>query len=100
MTRSIELLFPAAIFERLHTQLFPGDSREHAAIVTAGLVNCDGGVRLLARELLLPKEGIDYRIGASGYKALQPAFIHRAISKCRDQRLVYLAVHNHGGRES
>jgi len=31
-----------------------------------------------------------------GYRALTPQFIHRLITRARDERLVYLAVHNHG----
>jgi hypothetical protein len=100
MSRSVVMLFPGALYEQLRAQLFPGDQDEHGAVVLAGLVSGDGETRLLAREVLIPKEGVDYRIGPKGYKALQPSFIHRAISKCRDRRLVYLAVHNHAGRDS
>jgi hypothetical protein len=100
MTRTVELLLPSRVFDRLNSHLFPGDGDEHAAVIMAGMVNRDRGARLLARELLIPKEGTDYRVGARGYKALQPSFIHRAITRCRDERLVYLAVHNHGGRGS
>src|SRR5206468_929463 len=44
----------------------------------------------------LAQEGIDYVEGKIGYRALTPKFIHRLITRARDERLVYLAVHNHG----
>lgn len=100
MNRSVDLLFPATVHERLIAHLFPGDRDEHAAILTAGVVRTDIGTRLLVRDLIIAEEGVDYRPSPRGYKALQPAFIHRAITRCRDQRLAYLAVHNHGGRGS
>ncbi len=31
-----------------------------------------------------------------GHRALTPQFIHRLITRARGERLVYLAVHNHG----
>jgi hypothetical protein len=95
--RDIDLVLPASLHERLQSHLFPGDDDEHAAVLLAGVVRTDRGVRLLARELMLAKEGQDYRSSSRCYKALQPTFIHRAITRCRDQRLAYLAIHNHGG---
>jgi hypothetical protein len=42
------------------------------------------------------EEGTDYVDGTHGYRALTPKFIHRLITRARDERLVYLAIHNHG----
>lgn len=56
------------------------------------------GPRLLVRELFPATEPEDYRRGNRGHMGLQAPFIHRCITRCRDQRLVYLAGHNHGGR--
>jgi len=80
--------------------LFPGDYSEHAAVIVAGWHQTTYGHRLLARELIRASEPRDYRLSARGFNALQPTFIHRAITSCRDRRLVYLAVHNHGGADS
>ena len=44
--------------------------------------------------------GTDYVPGKYGYRALDPRFIHRQIVRCRDERMAYLAVHNHGSDTS
>ena len=82
-------------YERLHAHLFPGDRDEHGAVLKAGLVQDGSQVRLLVREVLPAREGVDYKPGRIGYRVLEPHFIHRHITSCRDERLVYLAVHNH-----
>lgn len=97
MNRLASLVIPEALHARLHRHLFPGDRDEHAAVIAAGLATSGGKVRLLARELFIAEEGTDYRESNRGYKALQAPFIHRRITYCRDHRLVYLAIHNHGG---
>lgn len=79
---------------RLMTHLFPGDNDEHGAVLKAGIVDTDKGLRLLVREIVVA-EGADYGPGRVGYRALSPNFIHNQIIACRDQRLAYLAVHNH-----
>src|SRR5262249_16924985 len=38
----------------------------------------------------------DYVEGRIGYRALNPPFIHRMITRARDEKLAYVAVHNHG----
>jgi len=99
MNRYTTLCIPEALHAQLTQHLFPGDAEEHAAVLAAGWVGGDRP-RLLARELFIAREGVDYDYGTRGYKALQASFIHRCITHCRDQRLVYLAVHNHGGSGS
>ena len=82
-------------FDRLHQQLFPGDRKEHGAVVLAGLsLDCEA-LTLYVREVHAAEEGTDYVEGKIGYRALAPEFIHRLITRARDERLVYLAVHNH-----
>jgi len=83
-------------FDVLAAHLFPGDGGEHGAVLLAGLSQADGKTTLLVREVHLAEEGVDYVLGKIGYRALTPKFIHRIITRARDQRLVYLAVHNHG----
>lgn len=100
MSRSADLVLPQPLYDRLTAHLFPGDHDEHAAVIAAGLVTQGGRFRLLARELFIAEEGSDYCRSTRGYKALQAPFIHRCITYCRDQRLVYLAIHNHGGTGS
>jgi len=100
ITRTARLVFPQALHDRLMQHLFPGDDAEHAAVLLAGWHHAPSGHRLLVREILCAEEPRDYHRGASGFNALQTSFIHRAITACRDRRLAYLAVHNHGGSGS
>lgn len=90
------LHMPQWLYLRLMAHLFPGDHDEHGAVVAAGLAKTSSGYRLLARSLFIAKEGEDYVEGKRGYRALNARFINRCITYCRDHRLVYLAVHNHG----
>ena len=95
--RPWRLVIPEALFQRLMQHLFPGDHDEHGAVIAAGLhILPDGCVRLLARDLHLAQDGVDYVPGKRGYRMLKAQFIHRQITSCRDERLVYLAAHNHG----
>jgi molybdopterin/thiamine biosynthesis adenylyltransferase len=80
----------------LDTHLFPGDGDEHAAVIVCGVVETERGTRLLAREVLLARDGIDFVPGKRGYKMLTAEFVNAKIRRCRDRRLAYLAVHNHG----
>lgn len=98
MSGSWSLTIPESLFEPLERHLFPGDGDEHGAVMVAGLHRlADGSVRLLARDVFLAKDGIDYVPGKRGYRMLKAQFIQRHIMNCRDERLVYLAIHNHGG---
>lgn len=97
MMRDTQLVFPKVLHRKLIDHLFPGDLCEHGAVVAAGLATTSSGTRLLVREVWLAEEPQDYRVGSSGHMGLQASFIHRCITRCRDERLVYLAVHNHGG---
>lgn len=80
---------------RVMRHLFPGDEEEHGAILLAGLSHTNGDLTLLVREVHLAHEGLDYVEGKIGHRALTPTFIHRLITRARDERLVYLAIHNH-----
>ncbi|WP_238590424.1 ThiF family adenylyltransferase [Nitrospira moscoviensis] len=82
-------------FNRVMSHLFPGDDDEHAAVLLAGVSLIEGRLTLLVRETYVAREGIDYVHGKTGYRALAPTFIHRCITRARDERLVYLAIHNH-----
>ncbi len=45
----------------------------------------------------MARDGIDFVPGVHGYRRLTPEFVRDRIQHCRDQRLAYLAVHNHSG---
>ena len=90
-----QVTFAEVDYDRLHAHLFPGDHDEHGAVVYAGLCVEGDRIRLLVRDVHCAREGTDYVPGRVGYRALHPKFIHRHITTCRDERWVYLAVHNH-----
>lgn len=85
-------------FRRLHAHLFPGDNDEHGAVLAAGIsTGVDGVTRLLVHEVHIAVDGVDFVESARGYRKLRAQFVRDNIRKCIDDRLVYLAVHNHGG---
>lgn len=90
------LVLPEELYARLHAHLFPGDHDEHGAVIVAGVARGSPN-RLLARDVFLARDGIDYVPGQRGYRMLTSAFIRERILYCRDQQLAYLAVHCHGG---
>lgn len=96
MTRCT-LVMPKQLSEKLFRHLFPGDGDEHGAIIAAGIARTATGLRLLARNVFLAKDGVDYVPGKRGYRMLRAEFITDKLLYCRDEKLCYLAVHNHGG---
>ena len=95
------MVFPESLFKRLRTHLFPGDGDEHGAVIAAGLARTPAGeMRLLARNLFLAVDGQDYIAGKRGYKMLKAEFVRDRVTNCRDEQLVYIAIHNHDGRKS
>jgi hypothetical protein len=86
-----------SLWAQLEAHLFPGDGDEHGAVIAAGIVQTARGTRLLARELHLARDGVDYVPGERGYRMLTPTFVRDQILRCRDGRVAYLAVHCHGG---
>lgn len=95
------LTIPGSMYQALIGHLYPGDGDEHGAVIMAGMATtADGRTRLLARELHLAVDGTDYVPGKRGYRMLKADFIRKHIVACRDERLVYLAIHNHGGSTS
>ena len=94
------LTMPEGLYEELHRHLFPGDGDEHGAVILAGVCESDRGLRLVAREVHLATDGVDYVPGKRGYRMLKAEFIQSRILRARDARLAYLAIHNHGGTDS
>jgi molybdopterin/thiamine biosynthesis adenylyltransferase len=100
MTTPWTLTLDEGLHTRLMDHLFPGDGDEHGAVIAAGTVTTSRGARLLARQLFEAVDGIDFVPGRRGYRMLTAEFVRDKIRYCRDEGLVYLAVHNHGGYES
>jgi len=99
MTIEIELRFRQHDWDRLATHLFPGDADEHGAAVLCGIVRTEAKIRLLVREVVPALDGTDYLPGVRGYRHLDGAFVTRHLRRAKDLGLVYLAAHNHGGRD-
>ena len=92
-----QLVIPGGLYAELRGHLFPGDRDEHGAVILAGVAESRRSVRLLARELHLAEDGRDFVPGERSYRTLRGEFITDRILKARDERLVYLAIHNHSG---
>ena len=95
-----KLTIPSGLNQELQEHLFPGDHDEHGAVILAGTCESERGLRLIARELHLAKDGVDYVPGKRGYRMLKAEFIQGLILRARDKRLAYLAIHNHGGTDT
>ena len=95
--KSWRLTIPEGMYAALQRHLFPGDGDEHGAVILAGTCRSDRGLRLVAKELHLARDGVDYVPGKRGYRMLKAEFIQGRIVRARDRRLAYLAIHNHGG---
>ena len=100
LMKSWRLTLPSGLYEELQGHLFPGDGDEHGAVILAGTCESDRGLRLVARELHLAQDGVDYVPGKRGYRMLKAEFIQSRILRARDRRLAYLAIHNHAGTDS
>lgn len=95
-----DLLLPGSIKRELWAHLFRPDGDEHGAVITAGIVKTTRGTRLLVREFIPARDGIDFLPGHRGHRRLTAEFVNEQILRCRDQGLAYLAVHNHGGTDA
>jgi hypothetical protein len=91
------LIMPQTLADDLWRHLFRDDDDEHGAAILAGVASGPTGPRLIARELIKARDGIDYVQGVYGYRRLTSEFVRSAIIRARDEGLAYLAVHNHGG---
>ncbi len=91
------LTIPPRLWKDLSDHLFRGDHDEHGAVILAGRADGCRGPRLLARGLVLARDGVDYVPGQTGYRALAPTFVRDAAVRAHQENLAYLAVHNHFG---
>lgn len=96
---TVSLRLPAALTDELQAHLFRRDADEHGAVVGASVLKTDRGMRLLGRRLFLAQDGVDYVPGIRGYRRLTPEFVRRCVRECAEERLAYLAVHNHFGSD-
>jgi hypothetical protein len=92
----VQLVIPQPMWDELDAHLFCGDHDEHGAVIAAGIVQTDRGMRLVARELHVAIDGVDFVAGNRSHRRLVPEFVNRLIRYCRDEQLAYLAIHNHG----
>jgi molybdopterin/thiamine biosynthesis adenylyltransferase len=93
----ISLRIDWSLFRVLYKHLFPGDQDEHGAVIAVGVSESPSGTRLLAREIFLARDGIDYVPGTKGYRALTAQFVAEKSDYCASNDLGYLAVHCHSG---
>ncbi len=96
----LHLRFRQDGWNRLQAHLFPGDGDEHGAALLCGRAVVGQKQILLVREVILAVDGVDYVPGTRGYRHLTGAFVTQALRRAKDLGLVYLALHNHGGRDS
>lgn len=83
----------------LHGHLFPGDRAEHGAVLRCGIAEIDGALRLLVREVRLADERTQYVPGTRGHRMLSAGFVLDTALEFAEDKLVYLAVHCHGGTD-
>jgi len=100
MTDTCQIRISRVQYDLLMQSMFPGDHDEHGAVLLAGVSHIDGQPVLHVREVHIAQDGIDYVEGKIGHRALDPRFIHRLITRARDERLAYVAVHNHDSGSS
>lgn len=85
------------LYSEMLAQLFPGDGDEHGGVLAAGLSITSRGTRLLGRQYIPAIEGVEFVPGRRGYRMLTATFVRETLVYCRDEGLIYLAVHNHRG---
>ena len=88
------LTIPVKLWTTLADHLF-SDGDEPGAVLLAGYADGPRGPRLLARDVILAADGTDFVDGTTSYRALDATFVRDQALRARDEKLVYLAVHNH-----
>lgn len=100
MIKPVSVRMDRPLFRVLYEHLFPGDGDEHGAVIAAGICESSKGTRLLAREVFLARDGVDYVPGTRGYRALTAQFVAEKSDYCASHNLCYLAVHCHSGQDT
>lgn len=96
----VNLVIPYSVWSQLKSHLFPGDGDEHGAALVVGSASSEREIRLLAKKVVLAKDGADYVPGSRSYRVLNPSFILQCALECRDDGMGLLLLHNHGGTNS
>jgi hypothetical protein len=91
------VVFARSDWNRLDAHHFPDDNGEHGSVLVCGAVETERERRLLVREMLPAIDGKDYVAGIKKHiHTLVADFVSEKVGYCADQKLAYLAVHNHG----
>lgn len=99
MTRHWSMRITGEHWAALQTHLFPGDHREHAAVLRCGLADTPSGMRLLVRDVVLARDGVDFIQRADGTHSLVASFVLDNVLRCAVDHSIYVAVHCHGGTD-
>jgi hypothetical protein len=94
---NVSLTIDEKLFGQLYDHLFQIDNDEHGAVIAAGISKTSSGTRLLARNLFLAKDGVDYIPGKRGYRCLTAQFVADKTDFCCEENLCYIAIHCHPG---
>ena len=97
MTARVQLRLTGGQHELLRRHLFSGDRDEHGAVILAGVTTVGDDITLVARDIVLARDGIDYVAGERGYRMLTAAFVTAQSDRAAREGLAYIAVHCHGG---
>ena len=101
MTSPVSLRMPHFLWQELESHLFRGDGKEHGAGLAVSVLDTSRGCRLLAKKIFLAKDGEDYiETAHGGVYRLSASFVRKAVLQCKAERMSYLVIHNHGGRDS
>lgn len=95
-----KVIISGADRDRLWGHHFPGDHDEHGSALLCGVVDDGDDRRLLVREVVTARDGVDYVTGKRSYRQLRAGFIADVVDRCARDGLAYLAVHNHHGPRS
>ncbi len=88
------VIFARSAWDRLNAHHFPEAGGEHGSVLACGVVETDRERRLLVREVLPAIDGKHYLSGKT-HHTLVAEFVSEKVGYCADQKLAYLAVHNH-----
>ena len=100
--RSWHLIMPEGLYAKLHAHLFPGDGEEHGAVIEAGIATDVRQAYPLFGPLPSSRDRTAWTTcrASAAIACSAPDFVRDRIRECRDERLIYLAVHNHGRGDS
>jgi molybdopterin/thiamine biosynthesis adenylyltransferase len=101
VTTSWSVRIPQPIYKEIQAHLFPGDGMPHAGAVLAGVATGPKGPRLLVREFVPARDGVEYVPGRAGrgHHRLTAEFVRDAALRAAGSGLAYLAIHPHAGSD-